>query len=193
MMQGTRRAPGEGRLSISGSQVAGALFWGAAQSLSCLILFPNAGVLARGFIVACHKNSPKKIMTVLVLDDDDNYRELVLLTLQEQCGAGEVLGFDAASPLLEHVAQPGQREPDLLLLDLHLADGTGLEVLHRLRALGVQAPAAFRTGAGDSTEQQACLAAGAVAVLVKPLDYGELVRKLQALTKALHLSSGVGA
>jgi two-component system OmpR family response regulator len=135
----------------------------------------------------------KKIMTVLVLDDDDNYRELVLLTLEDQCGAGEVLGFAGAAALLEHVALPGQRPPDLLLLDLHLAAGTGLEVLHCLRALGVQAPAAFLTGAGDSTERQACLDAGAVAVLVKPLDYGELVRQLQALTKALSLPSGVGA
>lgn len=132
-------------------------------------------------------------MPVLVLDDDDNYRELVLLTLEPLCGGRDLLGFDTASSLLEHVARPGQRPPDLLLLDLHLGEGTGLEVLHRVRALGIKAPAAFLTGAGDSAEQQACLEAGAVAVLVKPTDYGELVRKLQALMKTLHLPAVAGA
>jgi CheY-like chemotaxis protein len=129
-----------------------------------------------------------QIKTALVLDDDDNYRELVLLTLEDHCGIANVLGFDAAAPLLEYLAQPGQAEPDLLVLDLHLGGCTGLEVLQRLRARGVQAPAAFLTGAGDSRERQACLDAGAVAVLVKPVDYDEITRTLQDLTAAVRLS-----
>lgn len=119
--------------------------------------------------------------SVYLLDDDEHYRELVQLSLEDGCGVPRVFGFSAPADLLLHVAAGGASEPDLILLDLHLPGASGRDVLRDLRRQGVKAPVAFLSGAGDHAERDGCLADGAVAFLRKPVDHAELVRALQGL------------
>lgn len=71
-----------------------------------------------------------------------------------------------------------ERRPDLILLDLHLPDMNGQEVLRRLwaspssRSIQVAVPSADAT----ARQQQRLLAAGAVAYLTKPLDVSSLLQ-----------------
>jgi DNA-binding response OmpR family regulator len=119
--------------------------------------------------------------SVLVVDDDDDYRELVALALHEHCRIEAVRGFgDAASALL-HLASEPQASPALVLLDLHMPRVDGLDALRQLRSSGHAAPVAFLSSAASPEEQADCLAAGAMAFVVKPARYEDLVQRLVAL------------
>jgi CheY-like chemotaxis protein len=67
--------------------------------------------------------------------------------------------------------------PDLVLLDVTLGGEDGLAILDALRAEGGIAPRTVAmTGHDDPATRARCLAAGCVAVLVKPVPTRELLR-----------------
>jgi PAS domain S-box-containing protein len=70
-----------------------------------------------------------------------------------------------------------ERHPDLILLDLHLPDMSGEEVLRRIWAAPTTRPIPVAVLSADATprQQQRLLAAGAVAYLTKPLDVAALL------------------
>jgi DNA-binding response OmpR family regulator len=68
--------------------------------------------------------------------------------------------------------------PDLVLLDLTLPDGDGLEVSESFRKCGVSPKAMVAlTGRDDPESLARCSAAGITAVMVKPVPARELLRK----------------
>jgi response regulator of citrate/malate metabolism len=69
---------------------------------------------------------------------------------------------------------------DLLLLDVHLPDGSGLDVLRRLRTAGHTADAIMVTRARDLAVVQAAVAFGATQYLVKPFTAAAVRVKLEA-------------
>jgi signal transduction histidine kinase/ActR/RegA family two-component response regulator len=70
------------------------------------------------------------------------------------------------------------RQPDLVLLDLHLPDMSGEEVLRRISAAPAtrSIPVAVLSADATPRQQQRLLAAGAVAYLTKPLDVAALLQ-----------------
>jgi CheY-like chemotaxis protein len=77
--------------------------------------------------------------------------------------------------------------PDLILLDLTLADEDGLELLTRLGAAGRTAPRTVAmTGHDDPTTRARCLAAGCLDVLLKPVPARELLRRVDEWIGARH-------
>ncbi len=95
---------------------------------------------------------------------------------------------DMASALQAARAQP----PDLLLIDLHLPDGDGYQLLHALRALPglAQVPAVVVSAAAHAEERQRALAAGFTAYWTKPL---ELARTLAEVDTMLAQLQATGA
>jgi PAS domain S-box-containing protein len=71
-----------------------------------------------------------------------------------------------------------QLQPALVLLDLHLPDIPGEQILHRLRAdlATASIPVAILSADATIGQSQRLLAAGAVAYMSKPLDVAELLR-----------------
>lgn len=71
---------------------------------------------------------------------------------------------------------------DLILLDLTLPDGSGLDVLSALRQSG-QLPRATlaMTGHTGGGVRERCLAAGCADVLTKPVPIRELLRQIERL------------
>lgn len=68
--------------------------------------------------------------------------------------------------------------PDLLLLDLSLPDGDGLEVARALQRAGINPRATVAiTGRDDPESIQRCQDIGCVELVVKPIDSRELLRK----------------
>jgi CheY-like chemotaxis protein len=68
--------------------------------------------------------------------------------------------------------------PDLLLLDLSLPDGDGLEVARSLKKSGVRPKATVAlTGRDDPASLKRCSAAGVTAVMVKPVPTRELLKR----------------
>lgn len=72
---------------------------------------------------------------------------------------------------------------DLLLLDLGLPDGDGLELCRELRAAGDHTPVIVLTARGEPTERVRGLEAGADDYLSKPFHLPELVARMQAVLR----------
>lgn len=72
--------------------------------------------------------------------------------------------------------------PDVMLLDLTLADGDGLAALQRLRDAN-RAPRATIaiTGHDDDEVRQRCLDAGCADVLIKPVPIARLLARVRSL------------
>lgn len=89
---------------------------------------------------------------------------------------------DVAATVAQAVEVASATSPDLILLDISLPDGDGLEVLDRLRERNALPRATLAmTGHGDSRSQQRCINAGCAEVLLKPVSIGELLRRIERL------------
>jgi DNA-binding response OmpR family regulator len=112
---------------------------------------------------------------VLIVEDN----ELVtgaLRILFEETGRRVTVAHSVADAVRAGSADP----PDLLLLDLTLPDGDGLEVHRRLGSGGVHPKATVAiTGRDDPATQERCRAAGVTAVLTKPVATRELLARAQ--------------
>jgi response regulator of citrate/malate metabolism len=96
---------------------------------------------------------------------------------------GRVPGFAVTGVVGTAAAalQALERTPvDLVLLDVHLPDGSGLDVLRRLRAAGRTVDAIMVTRARDLAVVQAAVAFGATQYLVKPFTAAGVRAKLEA-------------
>jgi two-component system OmpR family response regulator len=71
----------------------------------------------------------------------------------------------------------------LLLLDLNLPDGHGLDILKTLRRRGSALPVVILTAQNEVTDRIAGLNAGADDYLVKPFDLGELTARISAVAR----------
>ena len=100
-------------------------------------------------------------------------------------------GFDVevAGSITNGVAALRARPAELLILDLMLPDGDGLEVCRRLRADGVGIPILMLTAKGDPIDRVIGLEIGADDYLPKPFE----PRELQARIKALLRRAGSGS
>ena len=111
---------------------------------------------------------------VLIVEDSEE----VVLALQIVMEAAGYRVSTAAT--VEEAVGIGREQPvDVLLLDLTLPDGNGLEVLRRLADAGASPRDALAlTGRDEPEVRERCLAAGCRDVMVKPVPVRELVRRV---------------
>ncbi|MFD8741136.1 response regulator, partial [Streptomyces sp. NPDC059618] len=69
---------------------------------------------------------------------------------------------------------------DLVLLDHYLPDGTGLELVHRMRDQGHGTDVIMITAAGDVTTVRTAMRLGALHYLVKPFTFAALRARLDS-------------
>ena len=72
---------------------------------------------------------------------------------------------------------------ELVLLDLHLPDGRGLEMLRRMRRRGETTPVIIVTARDQISDRIEGLNSGADDYLVKPFDLDELTARLNAVAR----------
>ena len=103
--------------------------------------------------------------------DDDHIMVKLLQTLLE------LDGFDVsvARQGSDVISVATETQPDVLLMDYHLTDTTGVEVLKELRASATFANLPVIIASGMNVEDEV-IAAGANAFLVKPFEPNELPR-----------------
>ena len=88
-------------------------------------------------------------------------------------------GFDVtlATTIAEAVAWDQATPPDVMLLDITLPDGDGLEVIGALHSRGLKPATTFAmTGHSDAATHERCMAAGCSDVLIKPVPVNQLLR-----------------
>jgi FixJ family two-component response regulator len=117
---------------------------------------------------------------IALVDDDLSVRRALPRLLRS--GGFEARAF--ASP--EELVESGfAAEAACLVLDVHLGRVSGFELLERLRAAGVKAPAIFITAFDDAESRQRARRLGATGYLRKPFDGCEL---LDAVAQAISTS-----
>ena len=113
-------------------------------------------------------------LRVLVVDDEDDARNLIAAVLQER-GATVLLAASAA----EAVTMVQEQRPDVLLSDISMRDEDGYDLIRKLRALpaerGGRTPAAALTAYGRLEDRMKALSAGFQLHVAKPVDPAELV------------------
>jgi FixJ family two-component response regulator len=119
---------------------------------------------------------------VAVVDDEEPVRKALKRLLR---AAGlEAEGYSGGKEFLEASAQ---REPDCVVIDLHMPAMSGLQVLRTLQAARRNIPIVIITAHDAPETREQCIAAGAAAYLRKPLDEHVLLGTISAaVTAAAH-------
>jgi len=122
---------------------------------------------------------------VLIVDDRDSEIELLKAYLEDS--VDEVCAL-ADSRQIEEVF--AEFEPDVVILDLHMPDPDGFEVLRRLRgarsSLGFL-PVLVLTNDDSHVARNSALILGADEFLTKPVDREELVLRVRNLVRTREL------
>ncbi|HZV02853.1 MAG TPA: response regulator [Planctomycetota bacterium] len=117
-------------------------------------------------------------MTVLIVDDDVDFRDMVALVLSSE-GFETETAADGERALASLRRAPA---PSVVFLDLRMPGLNGFEVLSAARSDAAIAAIPIVVMTGDSASVPRALAAGAVACLVKPLDADEIVAVARRFT-----------
>jgi two-component system response regulator RegA len=121
---------------------------------------------------------PASARTLLLLDDDGALRVRLARAL-------ETRGFQTtqAGSVKEALVAVRDRPPAFAVLDMRLADGSGLDVVDILRRSRPDARIIMLTGYGNIATAVAAVKAGAVDYLAKPADADDVVNALLAAEK----------
>lgn len=112
---------------------------------------------------------------ILVVDDETDLRELLEITLVKMG-----LDVDCADCLSAARAHLAQAEYALVLTDMRLPDGLGIELVREVAAAYKNTPIAVITAFGSADNAVAALKAGAFDYLSKPVDLDQLRLMVQS-------------
>ena len=106
---------------------------------------------------------------VLVVDDEADIRDLMEMTLMKMG-----LRVDTAAGVEEAKDKLGNNDYSLVLTDMRMPDGSGLEVVQYIDELMLDTPVAVITAFGNADQAVEALKAGAFDYLQKPITLSQL-------------------
>ena len=122
--------------------------------------------------------------TVLIVDDEEVFARAVGKKLRRS-GVASELALDLSGAW----SRLARRRPDLILLDMRLPDGSGLDFLRKLRTGDhADVPVLVLTAFGGLEDAVAAMKARADDYLVKPIDLDELMVKIERVLGQAELS-----
>ena len=124
---------------------------------------------------------------ILIVEDEADIRRFVRLTL-----ASEGHTVHEAATLQRGLIEAGTRRPDLVVLDLGLPDGDGVDLIRDLRTWSAM-PIIVLSARSAEASKIAALDAGADDYLVKPFGSGELMARVRAQLRRSQRASGAEA
>lgn len=116
-------------------------------------------------------------VTVLLVEDEPQIRRLVRSALE-----GEGYQVSEADTVQRSLIEAGNCKPDLLVLDLGLPDGDGVDLIRDLRTWS-NLPILVVSARGGETDKIRALDLGADDYLTKPFGVGELLARVRALVR----------
>jgi two-component system response regulator RegA len=119
------------------------------------------------------KAGPGNDNSLLVLDDDDAFRQRLARAMEKR-------GFEPvlAGSVAEGLAIARTRPPAYAVVDLRLEDGNGLDVVEALREVRPDSRVVVLTGYGAIATSVAAVKIGAVDYLSKPADADDVENAL---------------
>lgn len=114
---------------------------------------------------------------VLIIEDEKQIRRFVRVAVEEEgCLVSE------AETMSQGLLEAGSRKPDLLILDLGLPDGNGIDLIRDLRSWS-DVPVLILSARSQENDKIDALDAGADDYLTKPFSVGELRARVRALLR----------
>jgi DNA-binding response OmpR family regulator len=111
-----------------------------------------------------------KQYNLLIVDDEQRFADMLARRLNLRgCNCEVCYRGREALDILK------RKKLDLILLDLHLPDIYGTEVLTRLRKNDERTPVIIVTGHGTEKDRRECMQQGAYAFMHKPVGIDELM------------------
>lgn len=115
---------------------------------------------------------------VLVADDDEDFREVLIAALQRIGLRVEAVSDGNALLDILGGAENVEHTPDLVITDNHMPGCNGVTALEIIHAAGMRLPAIVITGSCDEAMRADAERFGAVAVLQKPVDLDDLRERI---------------
>ncbi|MCY2964466.1 MAG: sigma-54 dependent transcriptional regulator [Planctomycetota bacterium] len=125
------------------------------------------------------------MLSVLLVDDEPSIQHAFRRVLRDDGWQLRV-----ASTAAQAVAEMQSIRPDVVVLDVHLPDASGLETFDRLKALDARTPVILITGHGTTDLAIEAIKRGAYEYLLKPLDLSTLrglIRQAGESSQRMHV------
>ncbi len=121
---------------------------------------------------------------ILIIEDEQNLNYFLSEGLKE-----EGYNLHSASNLEEGRNLLKKRHPDLILLDIKLPDGNGIEFLRDIKSNGKQVNVLMMTAYGSIDQAVEAIRLGAIDYFSKPFDLDELKIKIEKIRKTDQLKN----
>jgi len=118
------------------------------------------------------------MITIYVVEDDDNIRELVCYALKSS--GFEAVGFSEPKSFYSELKKV---VPDLILLDIMLPSEDGLSILKRIKTEGNNVPVIMLTAKDSELDRVRGLDLGADDYITKPFSIMELIARVKAVLR----------
>ncbi|WP_107688577.1 sigma-54-dependent transcriptional regulator [Neisseria wadsworthii] len=125
---------------------------------------------------------------VLVVDDEADIRDLMEMTLMKMG-----LSVDTAVGVVDAKSKLDDKDYSLVLTDMRMPDGSGLEVVQHINELMLDTPVAVITAFGNADQAVEALKAGAFDYLQKPITLSQLRSLVKSAVKVNEPVAAVAA
>jgi two-component system response regulator RegX3 len=129
-------------------------------------------------------NASTQRPTILLVEDERAITEPLAEALEREGFVPEV-----AATASEAIERAGASAPDLVLLDIELPDGSGLDVCRELRRR-TEVPIIMLTARGSEADRVAGLELGADDYIVKPFSAREVMARVRAVLRRATAGAG---
>lgn len=119
----------------------------------------------------------KTAIRVMVVDDHEVVRRGLKATLE---GAGMVVVAEAGT-VGDAIERAAQTRPDIIVMDVRLADGSGIEATREIRAQRPDVRVVMLTSFADEDALFASILAGASGYVLKQVRSSDLIRSIRAV------------
>ena len=123
-------------------------------------------------------DQPERPLRLLVVDDHEVVRQGLVSLLDRRAGF-EVVA--QAGSVAESIALATRHEPDLVIMDVRLPDGSGIEACREIRAARPETRVVMLTSYPDEEAVLSAIIAGASGYLLKQIRGRDLVTALEAV------------
>jgi DNA-binding NarL/FixJ family response regulator len=119
-------------------------------------------------------------LRVLLVDDHEVVRSGVKALLQS---TEDIVVTGEAGTVREAVDEADRTRPDVVVMDVRLADGSGIEATREIRAKHPKTKVVMLTSFADDEALFASIMAGAAGYVLKQVKSGELIRAIRTVGK----------
>ena len=123
---------------------------------------------------------PMPPLRVLLVDDHEVVRDGVKALLQ---ATEDIIVTGEAGSVREAIDEADRTRPDVVVMDVRLADGSGIEATREIRAKHENTAVIMLTSFADDEALFASIMAGAAGYVLKQVRGGELVRAIRTVGK----------